>query len=122
MRCVCSCSWQRSSRREKSCGVASNEWSGGGQEWEQRVRQVGEAPQGAPRLLREALNFAYERQRHAGFIGRVALLAQLDQQLIEESTQRWVVVTGGPGMGKSAVLAAWLAHREAAGDMVPHHF
>jgi hypothetical protein len=25
-------------------------------------------------------------------------------------------------MGKSAVLTAWLARREAAGDMVPHHF
>ena len=73
-------------------------------------------------MPREALNFAYERQRHGGFVGRAALLAQLDQQLIEEPTERWVVVTGGPGMGKSAVLAAWLARREAAGDMVPHHF
>src|SRR6185295_5716090 len=35
---------------------------------------------------------------------------------------RWVVVTGGPGMGKSAVLAAWLARREASGSAVPHHF
>ncbi|MGH9886325.1 MAG: NACHT domain-containing protein, partial [bacterium] len=33
-----------------------------------------------------------------------------------------VVVTGGPGMGKSAILAAWLARREAAGAAVPHHF
>jgi len=73
-------------------------------------------------LPREALNFAYERQRHVGFVGRAALLAQLDQQLIEEPAQRWVVVTGGPGMGKSAVLAAWLARHEAAGEMVPHHF
>jgi AAA ATPase domain len=84
--------------------------------------QAGEAPQGALRLPREALNFAYERQRHVGFVGRAALLTQLDQQLIEGTSQRWVVVTGGPGMGKSAVLAAWLARREAAGDMVPHHF
>jgi predicted ATPase len=33
-----------------------------------------------------------------------------------------VVVTGGPGMGKSAVLSAWLAQQEAAGAVVPHHF
>ena len=26
------------------------------------------------------------------------------------------------GMGKSAVLATWLARRETAGDAVPHHF
>jgi len=25
-------------------------------------------------------------------------------------------------MGKSALLAAWLTHREAAGAVVPHHF
>lgn len=56
------------------------------------------------------------------FVGRAALLAQLDQRLIEDSTDRWAVVTGGPGMGKSALLAAWLARREATGDTVPHHF
>jgi hypothetical protein len=33
-----------------------------------------------------------------------------------------VVVTGGPGMGKSAILAAWLLRREAAGAVVAHHF
>jgi len=86
------------------------------------VSQAGEAPQGAPRLPREALSFTCERQRHAGFVGRAALLTQLDRHLIEEPAERWVVVTGGPGMGKSAVLAAWLARREAAGDVVPHHF
>ena len=86
------------------------------------MSQAGEAPQGAPRLPREALSFTCERQRHAGFVGRAALLTQLDRHLIEEPAERWVVVTGGPGMGKSAVLAAWLARREAAGDVVPHHF
>ncbi|REG28946.1 WD40 repeat protein [Archangium gephyra] len=29
---------------------------------------------------------------------------------------------GGPGMGKSAVLAHYLARMEAAGEQVPHHF
>src|SRR5262249_51318102 len=89
---------------------------------EQRPRQPDEAPPGAAPLPREAINFAYERQRHAGFVGRAALLARLDQQLLNDTSQRWVVVTGGPGMGKSAVLAAWLARREAADDTVPHHF
>jgi hypothetical protein len=68
------------------------------------------------------INFAIERQRHAGFVGRARLLARIDQLLIEERVDRWVVVTGGPGMGKSALLAAWLARREVAGDAVPHHF
>jgi len=55
-------------------------------------------------------------------VGRTALLVRLDRLLIEEPADRWVVVAGGPGMGKSALLAAWLARREAAGESVPHHF
>jgi len=50
------------------------------------------------------------------------VLARLDQLLNEDRVDRWVVVTGGPGMGKSAPLAAWLLRREAAGAVVPHHF
>ncbi|HET9624419.1 MAG TPA: AAA family ATPase [Kofleriaceae bacterium] len=67
------------------------------------------------------IDFTAERARHARFVGRAALLAQLDGQLLAGPSQ-WVVVTGGPGMGKSAVLAAWLARRDAAGGPVPHHF
>jgi WD40 repeat protein len=70
----------------------------------------------------KAINFAIERQRHRGFVGRDALLAQLDELLVEEPADRWVVVTGGPGMGKSALLSAWLTRREVAGELVPHHF
>ena len=70
----------------------------------------------------ELIDYGIERQRHEGFVGRAALLARLDQLLVADRTDRWVVVTGGPGMGKSALLAAWLAQREAAGAVVPHHF
>jgi hypothetical protein len=66
----------------------------------------------SPGVIAEAgglIDFTAERARHAGFVGRAALLAQLDRLLLEERVDRWVVVTGGPGMGKSAVLAAWLA-------------
>ena len=70
----------------------------------------------------ERIDYSIERQRHEGFVGRAALLAQLDHLLVADRADRWVVVTGGPGMGKSAMLAAWLARREAAGVVVPHHF
>ena len=70
----------------------------------------------------ERIDFGIERQRHEGFVGRAALLDRLDHMLVADRTDRWVVVTGGPGMGKSAMLAAWLARREAAATMVPHHF
>jgi WD40 repeat protein len=70
----------------------------------------------------ERFDYSNERQRHEKFVGREALLARLDELLVDGGDDRWVVVTGGPGMGKSAVLSAWLARREAAGAAVPHHF
>ena len=70
----------------------------------------------------ERFDYTNERQRHERFVGREALLARLDALLVDDSADRWVVVTGGPGMGKSAILSAWLARREAAGAVVPHHF
>lgn len=68
------------------------------------------------------IDFTAERQRHVQFVGREALLDRLDHLLVAGSTDRWVLVTGGPGMGKSALLAAWLARRMAVGAAVPHHF
>jgi hypothetical protein len=81
------------------------------------------------------IDFTAERQRHIRFVedhqspgkranwlvGREDILAQLDTWLDEPGRASWVVVTGGPGMGKSAILAAWLARREDAGARVPHH-
>jgi len=67
-------------------------------------------------------DYSSERQRHEKFVGRAGLLTRLDQLLVDSETDRWVVITGGPGMGKSALLAAWLARRVAAGAVVPHHF
>jgi putative protein kinase ArgK-like GTPase of G3E family len=54
----------------------------------------------------ERIDYSIERQRHEGFVGRTTLLDRLDQLLTADGTDRWVVVTGGPGMGKSALLAA----------------
>ena len=63
-----------------------------------------------------------ERQRHERFVGRAELLAQLDRLLVDPGPECWIGVTGGPGMGKSAILTTWLARREADGAVVPHHF
>jgi len=70
----------------------------------------------------EPFDYRNERQRHEKFVGREALLARLDTLLVADGVDRWVVVTGGPGTGKSAILSAWLTRREAAGAVVPHHF
>src|SRR5688572_20292448 len=77
----------------------------------------------APSPVRaELIDFTVERQRHRRFVGREDVLARLDEWLLGPDDTGWVVVTGGPGMGKSAILSAWLARREAAGAVVPHHF
>jgi hypothetical protein len=76
----------------------------------------------APRRNDERIDYDIELQRHRGFVGRVELLAWLDRLLVADSRDRWVIVTGSPGMGKSALLATWLARRKAAGALVPHHF
>jgi WD40 repeat protein len=68
------------------------------------------------------IDFTVERQRHIQFVGRDDVLDQLDEWLDGPREVGWVLVTGGPGMGKSAILAAWLARREARGTAVPHHF
>jgi WD40 repeat protein len=73
-------------------------------------------------VAERVIDFGIERDRHQGFLGRAALLARLDQLLVHDRSDRWVVVTGGPGMGKSAILAQWLALRAAAGTLTPHHF
>jgi hypothetical protein len=69
----------------------------------------------------ELIDFTIERQRHRRFVGREDVLARLDEWLLGPGAG-WVVVTGGPGMGKSALLSRWLARREAASAVVPHHF
>ncbi len=57
-----------------------------------------------------------------GFVGREAVLDVLDELLVDEGVDRWVILTGGRGKGKSALLANWLTRRAVARDLVPHHF
>jgi hypothetical protein len=50
-------------------------------------------------------DYSSERHRHETFVGGTELLARLDQLLVNADGDRWVGVTGGPSMGKSAILA-----------------
>jgi hypothetical protein len=70
----------------------------------------------------ERIDFTLERGRHRRFVGREDVLARVDEWLLGPDDAGWVVITGGPGMGKSALLSKWLDRREAAGAAVPHHF
>jgi hypothetical protein len=73
-----------------------------------------------PGADRDILDFRSERARHEQFLGRDDVLAALDAAL--EATRGWVLVTGQPGMGKSAILTRWLARAELDGRPAPHHF
>ena len=71
----------------------------------------------------DIIDFRSERGRHEELLGREDILAELDRLLGRGGdTRGWVLVKGGPGMGKSALLAHYLARLEREGQRVPHHF
>ncbi|MGK3963275.1 TIR domain-containing protein [Sorangium sp. So ce118] len=71
----------------------------------------------------DLIDFGIERSRHEHFFGREDVLAAIDRHLEGAGTSsRWVLVTGGPGMGKSAILSRWLEVQEQRGHRAPHHF
>lgn len=68
-----------------------------------------------------AINFDSELLRHTDFFGRRDVLAKIES-LVEgpQALPRgWVLLLGGPGVGKSAILAQVV---EKGGRLVPHHF
>ncbi|WP_437282533.1 TIR domain-containing protein [Sorangium sp. So ce375] len=74
-------------------------------------------------MARDLIDFGIERSRHEHFFGREDVLSAIDRHLDGAGTSgRWVLVTGGPGMGKSAILSRWLDVEEQRGRRAPHHF
>lgn len=65
------------------------------------------------------IDFQTERGRHEELLGREDVMAELDALLLGGPSRGWVLVKGGPGMGKSALLAEWLKRCEEAGHPVP---
>jgi hypothetical protein len=81
----------------------------------------GVASDGHVRQQREIIDFAAERGRHTCFFGREDVLAEMDAW-IETRDSGWLLVTGGPGLGKSALLDRWARGREQAGQPIAVHF
>ncbi|WP_437873036.1 TIR domain-containing protein [Sorangium sp. So ce363] len=74
-------------------------------------------------MARDLIDFGIERSRHEHFFGREDVLSAIDRHLDGAGVSgRWVLVTGGPGMGKSAILSRWLDVQEQRGHRAPHHF
>jgi Trypsin-like peptidase domain/AAA ATPase domain len=69
----------------------------------------------------DIIDFTGERSRHQRFFGRRDILPQLDEWLqVRESG--WLLLTGSPGLGKSAIFNHWLELREQAGLPSAFHF
>ena len=55
--------------------------------------------------MSDIIDFTSERKRHKDFFGRRDILKRLDEWLLGDGNPKsWVLLTGGPGMGKSAIL------------------
>lgn len=63
-----------------------------------------------------------ERARHPELVGREDVLASLHEWLDGSSDRGWLLLTGSPGVGKSAVLAHFTERLELSGRSVPMHF
>ncbi|WP_257461977.1 SIR2 family protein [Archangium lipolyticum] len=74
-------------------------------------------------MASDIIDFQEERGRHEALLGREDVMTELDAILLGTQSRGWVLVKGGPGIGKSALLAEWIKRREQAGLPVPpHHF
>jgi hypothetical protein len=60
----------------------------------------------------ELIDFTVERTRHSAFFGRQDALHEIDRLL--HAGASWVLVTGSPGVGKSAILSHYLDRLESA--------
>jgi WD40 repeat protein len=69
----------------------------------------------------DIIDFTGERGRHAHFFGRQDVLRELDEWL-RGRDGGWLLLTGSPGLGKSAIFNEWLKQRERAGSPTAFHF
>ncbi|APR85050.1 WD40 repeat protein [Minicystis rosea] len=70
----------------------------------------------------EIIDFGDERSRHGQLFGRDDVLAKLRSWMIGERAlaRGWVLLLGGPGVGKSAIVNRVL--EDLSPDRTPHHF
>ena len=60
--------------------------------------------------------FASERARHPELRGREDVLVLMEDWLSGTADRGWLLITGSPGSGKSAVLSHFIAAREKLGQ------
>jgi WD40 repeat protein/serine/threonine protein kinase len=87
----------------------------------ERARDEAELPVVVAPPDHDIIDFTAERRRHEHFFGREEVLAQIDATFAEIDNG-WLLLLGGPGLGKSALLNHWLIRRERAGLPTAFHF
>src|SRR5439155_18339769 len=55
------------------------------------------------------------------FVGRDDRLAELDD-FVNNRRRGSLLITAGPGVGKSALMAGWIDRRRGRGEFTAHHF
>jgi TIR domain/NACHT domain len=78
-------------------------------------------PQVPQSVRREIIDFTLERSRHKHFFGREDVLGEMDAWVAARDSG-WLLVTGSPGLGKSALMDRWLRRREAVESLTAFHF
>ena len=84
-------------------------------------QEVGRRVAMLSRLRQEIIDFTLERNRHKHFFGREDVLGEMDAW-VRARESGWLLVTGSPGLGKSALMDRWLRRREAMGLRTAFHF
>jgi hypothetical protein len=69
----------------------------------------------------DIIDFTGERGRHEHFFGRQDILRDFDEWLRSRESG-WLLLTGSPGLGKSAIFNHWLGLREQAGLPIAFQF
>jgi WD40 repeat protein len=90
--------------------------------WLLRELQSGRRQAESRPQRQEIINFNLERQRHRPFVGREDVFSRLDSWLLSQTGESWVLISGGPGTGKSAILSNYVERLEKEGLDVAVHF
>ena len=69
------------------------------------------------------IDFAQERMRHGEIIGREEVMSTV-RGWIDGASRGWILIKGGPGTGKSAILVGILnlLEKEYGAESAPYHF
>ncbi|MCA9704916.1 MAG: formate dehydrogenase accessory sulfurtransferase FdhD [Myxococcales bacterium] len=122
-------SWARQSSARSATGLAAQEQGSTDADDEWPWELFCEPSHASWRLGRDAqvIDFQAERARHGRLVSRKDVLDRLDA-LVDDPAVTHVLLRGGPGTGKSALVSAWLASRgepergPRTEICVPYHF